>query len=369
MIINENAASLQLGKPPRQSNLELCRIICMVLLIAHHLALHGGAVDMDFCFNKYFSIFWLPVGKIAFDCFLALSMWFLVGQSFKTERFLRIWLEVLFYSVVFFAMTMAFDGYLGLRNIVSVFFPIAGNSHGFAAAYLGFYLFVPFLVKVTRGITKKQCGYFLLVLLYLECFTQILGHLTLYYQSLYSELLLFILIYFIMYYLKNWPFTVQRNNKVLISMLLGIYTFRLLLLIIGFRGSDSSLIQFILSFDIGGSESSLINIFGGVLLFFIFNNVKMPVMPKVNYIAKATFGVLLIHDHNFFRPVLWKEIVHTPNWYYSDYFVIYYILTVCTVFVCCTIIDLLRARYLEKPVFRIEKLKNFCARFDQMINA
>ncbi|HMM06118.1 MAG TPA: acyltransferase family protein [Clostridiales bacterium] len=355
-------------KMPRQSNLELCRIVCMLLLIAHHCVVHGGAVGMDFCFNKYFSMLWMPVGKIAFDCFLAISMWFLVDRNFKTERFLRIWLEVLFYSVVFFAVTMVFDGYLGLRNSVAVFFPIAGNSHGFAAAYLGFYLLVPFLVKITKGITKKQCGFLLLVLFYLQCFSQLFGHVTLYYQSLFSELLLFLLMYYILYYLKHWPFSFQYRNGILFLILIAIYLFRFIYTDLIYAGTESSVVNFLLSLEIGGTESSILNIIGGICLFFVFNNIKMPVTPGINKIAKATFGILLIHDHNFFRSVLWQEIFHAQNWYYSHFFVIYFILTVLTVFVCCTMIDLLRMHYLENPVFRIEKLKAFCVKFDRMIN-
>lgn len=368
-MVSEGSIVVNTGKKPRQTNLELCRIVCMVLLIGHHCIVHGGAVNMDPCLNKYFALLWVPVGKLAFDCFLALSMWFLVDRSFKTERFLRIWLEVLFYSVVFFAVTMAFDGYLGLRNLVAVFFPISGNSHGFAAAYLGFYLLVPFLVKTTMGMTKKQCGILIVILFYLECFTQFLSYVVLYKQNLFSELLLFVMIYFIMYYLKHWPFSFQNKNGILFLVLAICYFVHFVIVYWTYLGIGGRLIEFLLTLQIGTYESSLFNIVGGIALFFLFNNLKMPVNYKINYIAKATFGILLIHDHNFFRNVLWTEIFHTQSWYYSKNFLLFFVATVLTVFVCCTIIDLLRNHFLEKPLFRWEKLKNACARFDEIITS
>lgn len=48
----------------RKSNIELCRIICMLLIIAHHCVVHGGAINIDTCINKYIALFLLPGGKI-----------------------------------------------------------------------------------------------------------------------------------------------------------------------------------------------------------------------------------------------------------------------------------------------------------------
>lgn len=80
------------AKKPRQSNIELLRIVCMVLIVAHHAVCHGGALQLSWSGTKALALLVLPTGKIGFDCFLAISMWFLCMSSFKASRFVRTWL-------------------------------------------------------------------------------------------------------------------------------------------------------------------------------------------------------------------------------------------------------------------------------------
>ena len=84
----------------RESNIELCRIFSMVLIISHHCIYHGNAINMEYCTNKLIALALLPGGKLCFDTFIAISMWFLVDSSFKAVRFVKLWTEVLFYSVL-----------------------------------------------------------------------------------------------------------------------------------------------------------------------------------------------------------------------------------------------------------------------------
>jgi len=112
-----------LVKAPRKSNVELCRIVCMLLIIAHHCSVHGGSMNIDIGMNKFISLFLIPGGKLGFDCFLAISTWFLVDQAFKMERFLKVWFEVLFYSVTFAIVACAMGTVFTARNWFSIFFP------------------------------------------------------------------------------------------------------------------------------------------------------------------------------------------------------------------------------------------------------
>ena len=212
-------------KIQRKSNLELLRIICMFLIVAHHIVVHGGAINMEISSNKYLALLLIPGGKLGFDCFLALSMWFLVEQTFKTERFLKVWFEVLFYSISISALIVFLGGTFTLRNWFSVLFPIAGNSHGFAASYLAFYLLLPFLSKISNNISKKQAGWLVAVLLYLEVGTQIIGNINNYFQPIKSELLLFVMFYFIALYLKRYPLKLLDNKLVMASIVFLAWTY------------------------------------------------------------------------------------------------------------------------------------------------
>lgn len=352
---------------PRKSNLELCRIICMLLIIAHHCVVHGGAINMEFCENRIISLFLLPGGKLCFDAFLALSTWFLVEQKFKAIRFCKIWSEVFFYSVLFAGISLLIVPELTKKDFLSSFLPITGNSHGFASAYLALYLLLPFLSKITASLNKFQAKLLIFILIYLEIGTQIIGLYNNYYQHLYSELLLFILCYFIAFYLKHWPLKWQNKKFITGGIFLITWLLLFMLRILRIIYPDNYPIAFLN--DISGDESSILNLIGGYSLFLFFNSIQIPTNKIINYIAKTTFGILLIHDHNFFRAPLWNRIVNAPDWYYDNYFVFDILITVILIFVICMIIDLIRIHLLERPIFKWKIMLNICGKIDRKINS
>lgn len=347
----------------RESNIEACRLVCMLLLIAHHCVLHGGAVNMEFGPNLVAAMFLIPGGKLCFDAFLAISCWFLVEQSFRTERFLKVWLEVLFYSVGFAVVASLFG--MGPSNWFSVLLPITGNSHGFAASYLAFYLLLPFLGKMTKDITKKQGRWLLAIIFYFEVGAQIIGAINNYYQPLFSELLLFVLCYILALNLKRWPIRFQDNKKVLLMIFGGLWIGLWIVRCFAVVNPQNPVLAFIIS--ISGNESSFINIIGGFALFFFFKNLKIPNVPMINFLATGTFGVLLIHDHNFFRYPLWGKLMRTPDWYYSNKFVLLVGMAVVIIFVVCFLIDTMRSEFLEKKIFRLKKVKDVCKKYDEIL--
>ena len=192
----------------RESNFELLRIVSMLLLIAHHFCVHSGILNTDSS-NKIITFIFLPVGKICFVAFIAISMWFLVDKSFKATRWLKTWCEVFFYSVTFCLISLIINkpnSFFGvIHSLGSSFFPIAGNSHGFASSYLLFYLLFPFISKLMSITNKKQHIILLGIVFYAQIFEQILNKITFYSQPIFSELLLFVFCYLLMFCLKKYP--------------------------------------------------------------------------------------------------------------------------------------------------------------------
>ena len=74
----------------------------------------------------------------------------------------------------------------------------------------------------------------------------------------------------------------------------------------------------------------------------------------INCIAATTFGVLLIHaDSETMRQWLWKDVLNNTAYYYSPWLVIHLIVSVIGVFFVCSVIDMIRINYVEKPFFRL----------------
>lgn len=353
------------SRESRESNLELLRILCMLLIIAHHCVLHGQAVSMSMSINRLVSLFILPGGKIGFICFLALSMWFLVDKPFKAERFIRVWLEVLFYSVLFLLISNLFGAQITVREWLGSFLPIAGNSHGFGATYLGFYLLIPLLSRVGNGLSKNQLKYIVLVLMYLEIGTLFVGSITLTIQPINSELLLFIFCYFLTMYLKKWSFKLQYKRKTLILIFSLIWISIWILLCFQAFYPENRFIAFLVTNC--SSETSIIYILGGYTLFFIFNTIKIKPSVIINRIAATTFGILLMHDHNYFRAILWNNIFKVATWYDSRIFILRIILVVLIIFSVGAIFDWFRLYFIEKPIFKLNKVKLLFNKIDEFL--
>ncbi len=351
----------------RKSNIELLRILCMLVLIVHHCVLHGKAVEMDPCINREIANFFIPAGKIAFDAFLAISMYFLVDQDFRFTKFCKTWLMVFFYSILFTFVSMGLGLQVEGKTIFASFFPIIGNAHGFAAAYLAFYLLLPFLKKVQVGISQFQNKWLVILLIIFQIGTQMMGSITGYYQNLFSELLLFVLCFFLSGYLKKYPLKICSKKCWLCLIIVAVYALRLSLSYIQTESIIIQKITYFIALNIG-DESSIFNLVAGYALFYLFLNIQMPYIKGINMLATGAFPVLLIHDHNVFRYVIWDRVFKVPMWYYSNKFVLHLgFVVVCTYFVGY-IIECVRKTIENKLIFNNKKLKSILNKVDLKIN-
>lgn len=354
----------------RNTTVELFRIICMLMVIASHCVIHGGAYTMDNGVNKWISMMILPAGKICFDAFVAIRAWYTVDAKFKAGRFVKVWLQILFYNLVFTALTIKFsEEYtdpITFRDWLGCFFPMLGNSHGFAASYAMYYLLVPFLAMLAHQLTKQQTRLLVGLLFAMQVFSSLLGSITRYYQPMPSEVLLFVLFYYVALYLKRWP-TKAQNNKLLLSFVVVCTWLFIMTCRIGNALYPESQL-FLSGIEITGNESSLGNILAGFSLFLLVKDIKMPYVPEINAIASTTFGVLLYHDHNFFRPVVWHRFIKASTWYYEPpfRFVVYIIISTLFVFTAGMLFDFVR-QFLEKRVFRLKIVGVACEKFEQVI--
>lgn len=352
----------------RESNLELLRVICMIMLIGHHCVVHGTGIPATnpLAINKAVALAMIPMGKICFLAFLALSTWFMVTQSFKAVRFLKIWLQVFFYSVVFTIIFVVMSGeILGSSQLLSVFFPIIGNSHGFASAYLALYLLLPFLSKIIKNMTQNQAKWAIVLLIYFQLVSQYFGSLVGYAQYFPSEITLFVLCFLISFYLKRWSPKCLNNIYFTGGVFLLCWMGLVGLYVIQYKMPNITIVNYVL--DINKNEFGIINIIAGYMFFFTFKNLKIRNSKFVNWVAKSMFGVLLIHDHNFFRPIVWANIVKVQNWANSTYFIVNFVCNMVFIFVVCVIIDKLRMCIFEKPLLNSTRVKKLCNKFDSWL--
>lgn len=340
----------------RNSSIEVLRMLCMVLLIAHHLVVHGGSISLEgMTNNRILSLIILPAGKICFNCFVAISTWYLVKSEFRGVKFLKVWLQVLFYNVFFLGAAVLLGGVeaeISWKTWIGSLFPILGNSHGYAASYLAFYLLVPFLKILADRITRRQNAFLIVLLVLTQLCTVPFGQLIDYTQPMSSEILLFVLCFFISLYMQRYPFRLQNRKPLLALIVAACWGSAACCHILG--ANTGAWLPSFYAGVVAGSELSIVNVLGGYALFLIFYNIKMPVNNVVNRLATTTFGILLMHDHNYFRYVVWNTIVQVPAWSNGPtlIFIRNSIIAVAAIFVVGAAFDFARQKLLERPVFK-----------------
>ena len=161
-----------------------------------------------------------------------------------------------------------------------------------------------------------------------------------------------------MYYLQNWPDKRLQELRTRVLLLAGT-----LLLIIG----NSIMTQFSNHWFVSflqwstSSEFSLLCIFAGGLIFSVFKSIRITYSRVINSIAATTFGILLFHDHNYFRVVLWKPFKDLFDWEALQpiQFLVISIIISMTVFLMGMVVDFARKIVFERRVLSSETIHKY----------
>lgn len=95
-------------KKQRNSNLELYRIIVMLLIVCHHYVVNSGLMgelenEPITAKSLFFYVFGMW-GKTGINCFVLITGYFMCKSSITLRKFLKLFLEVELYNVVIFSI-------------------------------------------------------------------------------------------------------------------------------------------------------------------------------------------------------------------------------------------------------------------------
>lgn len=341
----------------RKSNLELFRIITMLLIIAHHYVVNSGLMSVGgpieknpLSFHSVFLLLFGAWGKIGINCFVLFSGYFMCNKSITLKKYLKLLCEVLFYKIVI-AVVFWITGYekITVAGLMQVLVPVRNLGDGFTSAYLVFFLFIPFLNILVHHMTEKQHIRLLALVsfayIFLGTFSPITS-VTMNYASW------FIVLYLISSYLRLYPKKLFENTKIW-----GIATIGCIIV------SSASVIVCTwigaklnkpLYYNFVSDSNTLLAVLTGVSSFLFFKNVKVRQSRFINTVASTTFGVLCIHaSSDAMRQWLWKDTLNNVGYYSTRIGYLHAIASVLAIFVICSMIDYIRIQLIERPFFNI----------------
>ena len=92
----------------RQSNFELLRVIAMVLIVTHHYAANSTVMDQFVQGGNSINHIFLKLigawGKTAINPFVMMSGFFMCTSTLTARRFLKIFLEWMFYAFLIYGV-------------------------------------------------------------------------------------------------------------------------------------------------------------------------------------------------------------------------------------------------------------------------
>lgn len=341
----------------RQSNLELYRIIVMLLIVAHHYVVNSGLFDLlekgPFTSTNACMLLLGAWGKTGINCFIMITGWFMCKSHFTLKKFVKLYLQLIFYAVIIYAI-FCITGHETFHPIKALlkFNPIRSCNKGFTSCFLVFFLLVPFINILIQHLTKRQHAILVLVLLTIySIFPYFSGFvLSFNYVSWFS------VIYLVASYLRFYGAPIKISHK-----LWGILTIILIVLsavtVIGIAWAWHN--HYISSFNpyyFISDSNKIVALALGISSFMFFKDLRIPFSRFINIIGATTFGVLLIHaNSDAMRQWLWKETVDTIG-HYGDSILFtlgYAIISILIIFTVCSGIDWFRGKLIEPRLLKV----------------
>ena len=358
----------------RQSNIELLRIIGMLLIIAHHYIVNSGIMEtfslQDHPTKFTFLTLWGMWGKMGINIFILISGYFMCTSSLTIRRYCKIAFEWAFYHYVFYFI-MLIAGYetLSFETIFHLVFSpfIYANGSGcFSSSFLIFYLFIPFLNTYISSIPRKQYKHFILLLLF--AFT---GMSTFFMNTaIFGEVFWFIAVYFIGAYIRlyppKWSVNLLQSIRLLSLSVIACYVSVCLAASLQYKYQIwIPLTYFVVDANKLGS------VLVAVFLFTTFKNLNIGYSKFINLVAKTTFGMLMIHaNSDAWRTFMWRDLLHVDSSASLSAFPLLErsIVIVSGVFICCSLLDIIRIYLIERPTFEhFDRIEGWIHKFQRVI--
>lgn len=351
-------------KTPRASNLELLRILCMLLIIGDHLTGQGGIADYS-TLSSSFAFCLIGCGsRIACSVFILIGSWFLCEQPFQTRRPLSLWLSLWLYTVPVTLLCALGGLSVSFGTLRWAAFPASTRQLWFISDYLVLLVCAPLLGRILQGLPRAAHRGLLLVLA-----VPLVAYPTLFAEDgIVSDLAwMFLYEYLLAAYLRRYPD--NRLSRLLhhrsVAVLLGV---GLPLLNTAARAwlewqgqTDSKVFQYVAYYRTG--LGALPNLVAALALFFLFQSLNLGSRRWINALAGTTLGVYILHQVPAFRDFLWNGIFQAQAHHGS---VAYTLFVIAATFAGCALIDALRTRLVMRPLYGSRPFRMLCDQGDAL---
>lgn len=349
----------------RESNIELLRIISMVMIFIYHYCIHGSIFKVgSYTINKLVGYFLAMGGRVGVNLFILIMGYFMVKSRFKIKKLLKLMLQVFLYSVLLAILAVyRYQSDFDTMDIHYYFKPILYNGYWFVTAYAATYIFSPFLSRLVKTLKKKNCQKLIivggLVLSILPTVFDI--------SFIYTDLIWFVYMYIIGAYIGEYNIEFKsKKTPVIVSILYPIITYGTIIISIAINkyfNKNLDVIHFT-------SLYSTLGLIASICIFDIFKNIHIKSNKIINYIAKISFATYLISDHTLYKRIFWTLDFKTQVFDQVPVYMFIGHVLFCTIgiYIIAAILETIRVYLIEKPLFKIKILDKYFDKIDNWMN-
>ncbi len=311
---------MMIQKRIRSSNIELLRIVAMILIMFGHLHLriHHASTFIDVLLSC--------ITTTGVGIFIAISGWF--GIHFRLQGLAKYLYQVFFTLWMVYALAIAFG--VAKINMDGIMISLSFyEGYWFVIGYLGLYLISPILNSFIEHATKREYQIILLSYFLFQSYYSWLSTWYDYYNG--YSIILFGGIYLTAAYVRKYP--VQWIQKNAAMFLVGVLSFMSMI-------AYFSLIKFGHAARQIRDDNPLV-ILISILMVLCFSKLKFQ-SKIINWLAVSCFAVYLIH----YSPFVYPYFMQLMRDVYAQFDGLIYgftlLFALVMVYVLCTLFDQLR---------------------------
>lgn len=144
----------------RNINIEILRIVLMIMILILHFFYHGNILnemsrEINLLNISIISIEVLCI--VAVNVFILISGYFLCKSKFDINKIIKLYGEIFVYSIIIGIILLLTNNVeLNIKNLLYIFFPFITQRYWFFNAYILLILLFPFLNILINNISKEK---------------------------------------------------------------------------------------------------------------------------------------------------------------------------------------------------------------------
>lgn len=350
----------------RESGIELFRCVLMCMIIFLHMLIHGvngeivsfrnGQSYEISLFESFFAIFCM----VSVNCYVMISGYF--GIKINKKKLIKTYLPILFYSF-FIALFFFITKKINSAELLKSLFPVSKVTYWFATCYIFLCIVSPILDSIIEKYYQEKRFYlliaFFLVITWIprvgNGLRSVLGLSSFGFSQIVVSYVIGRCISLLEIDSDSQVFI--KTRKIFVQNKIYDFLFFIVCSLVSF--SVTAILFFITKKNYWfalSAYSSPMTIFASIFLFQFFKKLKLGHKKIINIFGSTTFGIYLIHENPYMRPVIY-QFFHAYDFKFSSLLIPYISLCTLVVFIMGGGMDIIRQFFFSTIENIIKEIK------------